>query len=350
MAIALMLVAGAAPFLVAHADVLPPDVKALADKLARSEERMNAVRARLDTAQARYKNADMRLRALTLLMLKTRQYPDAFWFARAVAADQPAAASVLAHLATQSAAEVQRMGSDAARLRKLYGEANNQLAALQAMRDDYADRTGRLSGRQKDALRDAAVEADALEARLAALAAGNPDALAPLDMVSLTAVLPGSSAAGPAANFAPSPAASVAADRRGKGREGGGVAAGSGASLAGAARPLLPLAGRVAQGFRTGKGATAEGVVLRAAAGTGVVSMVDGEVLYSGPFRKFGGLVIVKTAQGEDILYGGLGSLAVSAGDRVRAAQVVGTLGEDGRLYWEVRRRGRVIDPLAFAR
>lgn len=102
------------------------------------------------------------------------------------------------------------------------------------------------------------------------------------------------------------------------------------------------------QGFRAGKGATAEGVVLRAAKGSTVQTLVSGEVLYSGPFRKFGGLIIVKAVTGEDVLYGGLGTLNVSAGDTVQAGQIVGTLGDDGKLYWEERRRGRVVDPLAM--
>lgn len=307
-----MLLAGAV-----GADVLPPDVRALAGKLDQAEARMNGLRKRLDGAQSQHKAADARLRALTLMMLKARQYPDGFWLARAVVADQPAASDMLARIARQSAGEVERMGRDADRLRSLYGEANTQLAALQEVRAAYGEGRGRLSDREKQALRAAALKADDLAARLAVVSGDGDGVLEPLDLVSLTAVL------------AVPDVQTVSAAPTGP-------------------RPKLPLEGKVAQGFRAAKGATAEGVVLRAAKGAEVLSMVEGEVLYSGPFRKFGGLVIVKAESGEDILYGGLGSLKVSAGDKVRAGQAVGTLGDDGRLYWEVRRRGRVIDPLAL--
>jgi septal ring factor EnvC (AmiA/AmiB activator) len=85
---------------------------------------------------------------------------------------------------------------------------------------------------------------------------------------------------------------------------------------------------------------------MQAPAHTNVKSPASGQILYAGPFRVFGGLVILKSDSGPHILLGGLESLSVQADARVVKGQVVGQLAKSGKLYWEMRRGRQVLNPL----
>jgi septal ring factor EnvC (AmiA/AmiB activator) len=78
-----------------------------------------------------------------------------------------------------------------------------------------------------------------------------------------------------------------------------------------------------------------------------VKSPLTGKILFAEGFRQFGGLVIVEGADGHEEVLGGLGALNILAGQTVEAGHAVGELGPRGRLYWEVRVRGLVRNPLA---
>ncbi|MBI1309037.1 MAG: peptidoglycan DD-metalloendopeptidase family protein [Proteobacteria bacterium] len=290
---------------VGAAEVLPPGVRALGQKVDVLEQRVAGVRARMEKMAAARKSEDEKLRQATVTLLRLRQYPKGFWLARSLVAGQPAAAGLTAMAARQNAAELALLDGKLGGLREVYGDANRQLDALHALEDAYGTARGRLSLAQRQALDEASLRADSLASQLEALGeVGKSEPLPPL------------------------------ADEQAREAKGSIL--------------RLPMAGKLVQGFRRAKGATAEGVVLQAAAGTPVSSVVDGEVLYSGPFRQFGGVVIVKSADTrEDMVYGGLGTLTVETGQQVKAGDVVGSAADDGKLYWEVRKRGRTVDPLA---
>jgi len=98
----------------------------------------------------------------------------------------------------------------------------------------------------------------------------------------------------------------------------------------------LPASGRVrTQGL---------GVRIMATSGSRVRAGTAGEVLYAGPFKQLGGLVIVATPEGDDVVLANLATLQVLPGDVVTPEQVLGTVGEGG-VYWEIRRKGRAIKP-----
>lgn len=101
----------------------------------------------------------------------------------------------------------------------------------------------------------------------------------------------------------------------------------------------LPASGRVRnQGM---------GVRIMAATGSRVRAGTAGEVLYAGPFKQLGGLVIVATPEGDDVVLANLVTLHVLPGDVVTPEQVLGTVGEGG-VYWEIRRKGRAVKPQAW--
>jgi murein DD-endopeptidase MepM/ murein hydrolase activator NlpD len=95
------------------------------------------------------------------------------------------------------------------------------------------------------------------------------------------------------------------------------------------------------------------GVDLAAAEGTPVTAPQDGIVSFSNWSGGYGLLVAVEHASGVQTRFGHLSRVAVRPGQQVRKGQVLGLVGSTGRstgphLHYEVRHRGRAIDPLAL--
>lgn len=125
---------------------------------------------------------------------------------------------------------------------------------------------------------------------------------------------------------------------------------------------LLPLP--VAGTFRSrygddGYGSPLKGDILRTQSGAIVTAPVDATVLYAGPFRSYGQLLILDPGDGYHIVMTGMARLNVSLGQSVLAGEPVGVMGEtrlasiaatsfDGttpELYVEFRKDGKPVDP-----
>jgi murein DD-endopeptidase MepM/ murein hydrolase activator NlpD len=271
----------------------------LENALQQAEAKLAEIRAKIDARREAHSSADRELRRSVENVVKLGQYPQGFWLARSLVMDAPAQADVVRVMGRQQAQRMAASRAEVGALTSLYGQANMQLEDLRQVQAVYADSRGKLMDVEQQVLRRAGLQAEALEA-------GMEDALkAPVGQVKVVA-----------------PVATQ-------------VSSGG-----------LPVAGRVLRGFGSGEGAAKAGVVLRAPEGAPVKATQAAKVLFAGPFRHFGGLVIVKTVRGEDVLLGGMGTLHVNAGDDVQVGQQLGSVGEEGRIYWEVRRRGRVVNPL----
>lgn len=123
----------------------------------------------------------------------------------------------------------------------------------------------------------------------------------------------------------------------------------------------LPVSGQFAKRFGEddGTGSALKGDILRTQSGAIVTAPVDGTVLYAGPFRSYGQLLILNPGDGYHIVLAGLDRLNVSLGQSVLAGEPVGMMGEarlasiaastlDGavpELYVEFRKDGKPIDP-----
>lgn len=276
------------------------EVADLQAKMAEAEGKLKLVQEKIEQARGKHGKADAELRQSVQRMVRVGQYPAGFWLARSVLMDSPGQVELMEVMARQQGQSLVQAQAEAGQLAKLYGEINAQLQAVRDVQAAYGEADGRLMAAEKVVLRRAGVQAEGLMADLEeALKEGvRTEELGVRKMVPVEA--------------------------------GGG----------------LPVAGRVERAFGAGNGAQKGGVVLKAVAGADVRAVGAGRVLYAGPFRHFGGLVIVKTVRGEDVLLGGLGTLAVKAGEDVASGQVLGGAGEEGRIYWEVRRGGRVVNPL----
>ncbi|HEX8405788.1 MAG TPA: M23/M56 family metallopeptidase [Duganella sp.] len=96
-----------------------------------------------------------------------------------------------------------------------------------------------------------------------------------------------------------------------------------------------------------------QGIDLAAPKGTPVRAAAPGKVIAAGQLAendgRYGTTIIVDSGA-EQTLYAHLNSMAVKAGERVEAGQLIGTVGETGfatgpHLHFEVRRNDRTVDP-----
>lgn len=143
----------------------------------------------------------------------------------------------------------------------------------------------------------------------------------------------------------------------------------SGPSIASARGQLsLPAHGLVVRGFgdRTEAGAAASGVTWRTRSNAQVVAPWDGRIVFAGPFRRFGQILIIDHGEGYHSLIAGLGRIDAQMDQWVLAGESIGATGtgadatSGGRadqaqnrssgptLYVEFRKDGRPVNPLPW--
>lgn len=123
----------------------------------------------------------------------------------------------------------------------------------------------------------------------------------------------------------------------------------------------LPVTGKVRRRFggEDGTGGTMQGDMVATQSGAIVTAPADGSVLYAGPFRSYGQLLILNAGDGYHVVLAGMSKLNVAAGQAVLAGEPIGTMGEarvastsatqNGNttleLYIEFRKDGKPVDP-----
>jgi septal ring factor EnvC (AmiA/AmiB activator) len=121
-------------------------------------------------------------------------------------------------------------------------------------------------------------------------------------------------------------------------------------------RLILPAAGTVALHFGPAEkfGELNKGVLITARPGAQAVAPFDGQVVFAGPFRGYGRILIIEHRDGYHTLIVGLSRIDASVKQWVLAGEPVGIVGErDGQgaqLYVEIRHNGRPIDPAHWFR
>ncbi len=123
----------------------------------------------------------------------------------------------------------------------------------------------------------------------------------------------------------------------------------------------LPVQGDIAARFgsprRTEAGVDAptwKGVFIRAPAGAEVHAVAAGRVIFADWLRGFGNLLILDHGEGFISVYGNNATLIRSVGEKVGRGDVIAEVGSTGGnaepgLYFELRYRGRPMDPLRWA-
>ncbi|WP_244287959.1 peptidoglycan DD-metalloendopeptidase family protein [Labrenzia sp. 011] len=122
-----------------------------------------------------------------------------------------------------------------------------------------------------------------------------------------------------------------------------------------------PVAGTLLKDFgeEDDFGGVTEGQSIATRPGSNVTSPADGWVVYSGPFRSFGQLLILNTGDGYHVLLAGMDRIDAELGQFVLTGEPVGVMGAtqwasastfglgstQPILYVEFRKDGRAIDP-----
>lgn len=92
------------------------------------------------------------------------------------------------------------------------------------------------------------------------------------------------------------------------------------------------------------------GMDLAAPLGAPIRAISDGQVMYADPHGGYGQLIAIKHAGGFSSHYGHCESITVTPGQRVKAGDIIGTVGSTGistgpHLHFEIRHRGEPRDP-----
>jgi septal ring factor EnvC (AmiA/AmiB activator) len=128
------------------------------------------------------------------------------------------------------------------------------------------------------------------------------------------------------------------------------------APLMSKARGTLPypaigrLVGRYGQAMETGL--TRKGISIETGAAAQVVIPHDGTVVFAGPFKGYGRLLIIEHGEGYHSLLAGLGRIDNVIGQQVLSGEPAGIMGDQTNgppvLYVELRRNGQPINPLPW--
>ncbi|MBN2225123.1 MAG: peptidoglycan DD-metalloendopeptidase family protein [Deltaproteobacteria bacterium] len=93
-----------------------------------------------------------------------------------------------------------------------------------------------------------------------------------------------------------------------------------------------------------------KGIEIKAPVGSPIISVADGEIVYSDYFMGYGNLIIVDHGDSYYTVYAHAKTLIKRVGDRVKANEKIGTVGDTGSLkgptlYFEIRHHGNTADP-----
>jgi len=117
-----------------------------------------------------------------------------------------------------------------------------------------------------------------------------------------------------------------------------------------------PVSGSILISFGTQKDRSlgtyyeSNGIEVAVPPGSAIRAAADGEVVFADWFKGYGNLLIVNHPGGFHTLYAHADSLNKSLGDVVKAGEVVGKSGLNGRdsIYFEIRKNGAPVDPLSW--
>lgn len=126
----------------------------------------------------------------------------------------------------------------------------------------------------------------------------------------------------------------------------------TGAFMSAKGRIPYPVKGTVIKkyGEKTEAGITSKGITIATRANAQVISPYDGTVLFAGPFRGYGQLVIIEHGDGYHTLLAGIGRLDTSVGQSLLAGEPVGIMVAQTKptLYIELRKNGQPINPAGW--
>ena len=113
----------------------------------------------------------------------------------------------------------------------------------------------------------------------------------------------------------------------------------------------FPVIGKINSqyGVRHKLGMTRKGIQIESGPGAQVVAPYNGRIVFAGPFRGYGRLLIIEHGKGYHSLLAGMARINGSVGQWLLSGEPVAVMGEPltGRptLYMELRVNGRPVNP-----
>ncbi|OAN52365.1 peptidase M23 [Paramagnetospirillum marisnigri] len=99
-------------------------------------------------------------------------------------------------------------------------------------------------------------------------------------------------------------------------------------------------------------GHVSKGITIQTRKGAQVIAPFDGQVVFAGPFRGYGLLLIIEHSEGYHTLLAGMAQVDCPVGQRLAAGEPVGVMGQDDdakpTLYVELRHAGQPVNPLPW--
>jgi septal ring factor EnvC (AmiA/AmiB activator) len=95
------------------------------------------------------------------------------------------------------------------------------------------------------------------------------------------------------------------------------------------------------------------GIEIGSSPGIDVKTIYAGDIIFADWFRGYGKLIIIDHGEGYYSLYGHLDEIEIGIGERVKAGDIIGKVGDTDSingytLYFEIRQRGKPEDPLVW--
>jgi septal ring factor EnvC (AmiA/AmiB activator) len=336
-------------------------LRGVEEATAAAADRIAALAARRQAAQASLDASAAGMGPLLPLIERLSLYPAETLLAVPRAPeDAIRGLLVLGGITRQLERQAATLRAEQARVAALQAEIDAAMPALDAARAAQAAQEAELDQQLAATAetRRAAEDAGAAAARAAARAAAQAS--------SLRAALARIEADRRAAE-ARAQAEAAAADRQRRGAEAEAararalaLATPAGAGLGTAHGTLTaPVVGTVQRGFgETTDAGPSTGITYVAAPEARVVSPCGGRVVFAGPFRSFGLLLIMDCGGGSDFVLAGLQRLDAQVGQSVQAGEPVGIMpnwnprstAARPTLYVELRQNGQAVNPAPFLR
>lgn len=111
---------------------------------------------------------------------------------------------------------------------------------------------------------------------------------------------------------------------------------------------LWPARGKIVQNFgdTTVSGAHIKGITITTRPSAQVIAPFDGNILFSGPFKNYGHLLIIDNGDNYLTLLAGMERSYVNVGENILAGEAIGiTTAQKPKLYIEIRKDGNAINP-----
>ena len=118
-------------------------------------------------------------------------------------------------------------------------------------------------------------------------------------------------------------------------------------------RIAFPVVGMIARGFghKRAENDTLRGIEINTSSLAQVIAPFDGEVVFVGPFLEYGQMVILRHSHQYHTLLAGFGAIDVAPGQFLLEGEPIGVMGRKGsskRLYMELRKESKAINPRAW--